>query len=171
MRTYKKKNVQTSPELAGRQNMPDKLKGNDDSGYSTASSQLWRRSMKVKGTNWTEEEMELSIAEYFDWCAEVSSKPNKAGLSLWLGCSKSTLWDWENKPSRSGAISNLIKRASNIIEDSYVGRIEKYPTGNVFLLKTSHGHVERSKVDIATTDAGTTANEVADAIAKLGLDK
>lgn len=171
-RNYKKKGIQTCPELAGRQNMKDVVTGNDQSRLGDANVQLFERAMKVKGTNWTEDEMSAECLQYFRWCAETESKPNKAGLALWLGATKSTLWAWLNEPNKYGAISNVIAHSCALMENGYIGRIEKYPTGNVFLLKTSHGHVETSKLDVSDSRGEeTNAQNVLERVAKLGLDK
>ena len=48
----------------------------------------------------------------------------------------------------SSKLHSFLNIANRLIEASYVGRVEKYPTGNIFLLKTTQGYVEKSSVDV-----------------------
>ena len=66
----------------------------------------------------------------------------------------------------------MIDRALQIMEAYLQGNMDKYPTGSIFLLKTTHGHVESSKLDI-TSNGNSISDpaEVKDAISKLGLKK
>jgi hypothetical protein len=59
------------------------------------------------------------------------------------------------------------------METQYVNRAEKYPTANIFLMKTSHGHIESSKMDITSNGNSLSVNfdELREKIAQLGLDK
>jgi hypothetical protein len=51
--------------------------------------------------------------------------------------------------------------------------IDKYPTGSIFLLKTSHGHVEQNRLDITSNGMAMTpkADEIEQSIKMLGLDE
>jgi hypothetical protein len=177
-RTYKSKNVQTKPEKAGEQNMSEsyikKQTEKDDENVMGALSELFTHAVetsKVKGTNWKEDDLIDYVNQYFQWTYKNNIKPAKAGLALYLGCSRETLYEWETNPQKYGAISDIIKKAFNVIESQYIQRSEKYPTANIFLLKTSHGHVETSKVDINDSRQNTTnADEVNDIVKRLGLD-
>jgi hypothetical protein len=125
-----------------------------------------------KGTMWTEDELRREIENYFLWCARKDVKQANVGLSLWLSCGKGTLYTWASDPVKYGAISVLTSQALEAIEHQYINRVEKYPTGNIFLLKTSHGHVETSKVDITSNGKEITNQEnVEDLVSRLGLDK
>ena len=54
------------------------------------------------------------------------------------------------------------------MELEYISKVESYPTGNIFLLKSSHGHVDKSEVNItATTDVSQ--ENILETVNKLGL--
>lgn len=178
--TKKKDGLHTSPKTAGVQNMSESYisKNKDkhaDDGlmaniYDVYKQGTWARK-EYKGL-WEDDLLESSIMEYFKFCTERELKPAKAGLRLWLGISKSQYWEWETKPDKYGYKSNLLAQASDFMELQYIGRIESYPTGNIFLLKTSHQHIETSKMDVTTNgQALQSTEEVKDLVSKLGLDK
>lgn len=180
-RTYASKNIQTKPSLAGGHNIPDDFiakrteKDEDKIALLGSLSNLFEVSMKVredrklKGTNWTPEEMSVALQDYFDFVTLKCLKPSKVSLSLFLGTTKQQIWDWEQHKDRYGVISELITMACGIIEQQYVERSEQYPTANIFLLKTSHGHVERNQLDITTTGV-VSSEDISDQIKKMGLD-
>lgn len=175
MRNYKRKTNQTRPEVAGAHNLPEKhIKRNTmDKEYETNYlTDMFTKSMEQsrRSTNWTPEEMEQSIFEYFQYCEEHSLKPCKSGLQLFLGCSRETYSAWGRDKAKYGAISDKIQMANLLMETQYIQNIEKFSTGNMFLLRTSHNHVEKSQVDV-NTSSSTTAEDVDEAIKKLGLDK
>lgn len=121
---------------------------------------------------WDEDSLRQEIMAFFEWCAEREMKPTQPLLRLWLHVDKSTMWAWKNNPERYGYKSKLIKEALEALEAHLQSNIEKYPTGNIFLLKTSHGHVETSKLDITQSgEKAVSEAEIKDAVAKLGLDK
>lgn len=175
------KGVHTSPQTAGRQNMDwnkiSKMRSvrKDEFGMGDKIIDVMKMGelnyQKYSG-KWTEETLKHSIAEFFDYCAEVQMRPSKPLLLLWLNLTKSTFSEWINNPSKYQYKSNLLKKAMLVIESHLEQDIYKYPTGAIFLLKTSHGHIETSKLDVTTNDKTVTdADEVKDMIAKMGLDK
>ena len=176
-RTYKDKNVHTRPSKSGVKNMSkefnDSHKDMEDDNLMANISDIFKIGVeKGKRTSaWTEEDLAREISAYFDYCVEKQLKPCKAGIRLFLGISKTQYYDWGVNPSKYGVISTLVQQANDAMELQYIGRSEKYPTANLFLLRTSHGHVETSKVDVTTNNANTTVEEVDDIISKLGLDK
>ena len=177
-RKYKSKNVQTKPELAGEQNMPmefvkrHNITDIEELKTLEGSVGLFKIAMvqRKRGTNWKPEELAQYVGEYFQYCVDKEMKPNKAGIALWLGMSKSQLWEWATKPEKYGVISNIIQTANYLMENSYIQRGEKYPTMNTFLLRTGYGYVEKQKVDITSRQEVTT-EEIDDVISKLGLDE
>lgn len=175
MRNYKSKNIQTKPSLSGVKNMPndyaEKNKAIGNGEVLSGLIPLMKKGQGRKNTNWTEDEMREAVFEFFEYCTENEVKVYKGGLALWLGCHKGQIWEWENNPSKYGGITDVIKSACELIEGQYIGRAEQYPTANLFLLRTSHGHVETSKVDVNTNNIATTTDDVKDIISKLGLDK
>lgn len=173
----KAKGIHTSPEKAGEQNMPDGYieKNQDELGTMEKIMPVWKKSFEnrenYKG-KWTEETLAREIGNYFQYCADNKLKPAKVGLALWLGTHKQQIWEWETKPEKYGFKSELIQWACYVIESSYIERGEKYPTMNTFLLRTSHGHVETSKMDVTTNNqVNTSAEEVKDLVKQLGLNK
>ena len=175
MRNYKRKTNQTRPEVAGAQNMTDAhIKRNTKpEGYtSNYLSEMYSIAVEQskRSTNWTPEELQATILSYFKYCEDKSLKPCKSGLQLFLGCSKETYNAWGNDKAKYGAISDQIRLANQAMETEYINRVEAFPTGNMFLLRTSHQHVEKSQVEVTASNS-TTAEEVDEAIKKLGLDK
>jgi len=173
----KAKGVHTSPEKAGVQNLPENYveTHKNDPKSSNDLMTVWNKGFEnrenYKG-QWTEETFAKEIDSYLQFCFTKDVKPCKAGLALWLGTSKQQLWDWETHKEKYGFKSELIRDASQVIEMSYIGRVESFPTGNIFLLKTSHGHIETSKMDVTTNGKDVNnADEVNDLVSKLGLDK
>lgn len=171
----KSKNVHGKPANAGVKNMPKDYadKRQDTDGINAGVMPVYRKGMEnrqnYKGL-WDEESLSREIMAYFDYCEVNEVKMAKVGISLWLGMSKQMMFEWA-KDKKYGFKFDLINQAFDVVEASYVGRIEKYPTGNIFLLKTSHGHIETSKVDVQTNGVGATLEDVKDTISKLGLDK
>ena len=165
--------VHTSPERAGAQNMakatPRQLKPDED-GLMGKLLPIYNKSTEnrkaYKGL-WTVEELEKSISDMFTYCYEVGLKPTKPTLILWLGISKMQFEEWRNAPQHKDK-SYLIENAMLIMEQYLQCNIDKYPTGSIFLLKTTHGHVERSQVDI-NSGSNVSSQDINETIKKLGL--
>lgn len=164
----------SSPETSGVQNLPksyiDRVTGTGG-GLMKDIMEIYKRgqtnTQEYKGL-WDEESLSAEIEEYFEFCAERDVKPAKAGLRLWLGVSKSRYWEWENEKGTYKA--NLLSQASEFMEIQYIGRLESHPTGNIFLLKSSHGHSDRQDINI-TSGSNVNSEEIGDVVSKLGLDK
>jgi hypothetical protein len=75
--------------------------------------------------------------------------------------------NWKTKPEY-GDKFYILNDALAIMESYLQGQIEKYPTGSIFLLKSSYGHAETQNINVVSN---TNPEEVAEAIKKLGLDK
>jgi hypothetical protein len=172
----KNKGIHSSPATSGEQNMPPNYieKNKDDTGTIAKKQPLWERAFKNRqdyAGQWDEESLAKEVSDYFKYCYEYEVKPNKAGLRVWINLSRAQYYEWETKPEKYGFKSDIIRRANDLMEDSYIGRIESYPTGNIFLLKTAHGHVETSKMDVTTNGKFVDTEDVNDLVKKLGLDK
>lgn len=168
----KSKGIHTSPEKAGIQNMPPNYAEThkDTTGQMQKLMPIWKKSFENRENyqgKWTEETMSAQIDEYFAYCFSSDVKPCNAGLAMWLGTHKQQIWDWKTHPEKYGFKSELIKQACELIEMSYVGRLEQYPTGNIFLLKSSHGYKDTQTVEFSSNS--TSPDEIAEAINKLGL--
>lgn len=59
----------------------------------------------------TDEECEERLAEYFMWCAESGVRPTVEEMSLSLGYTRKTIWEWEQGNAQSKHRSYLIKKA------------------------------------------------------------
>lgn len=166
------KGIHTSPTSAGASNVtpPEKSDYIDMTLLETPLNKGNENQKAYKGL-WTEETFKEQVNAYCRYCMETGLKPSKSSLRLWLGCSRTQYYDWETKPEKYSYKTNILAVAHDFMESSYVQRLEKYPTGNIFLLKTSHGHIEQSKIDITTNGQNLNPNEVSDTISKLGLDK
>ena len=164
----------THPENAGAQNLSEDYieKQKDAEGTMESLYPIWKHGFKnredYKG-HWTEDALVTEVDAFFRFCFERSMKPSKATLCLWLDISKSQYHDWETKPEKYTFKSDLLKKASLLMEGAYIGRIEKYPTGNIFLLKTSHNHVETSKVEVDTKSSAVSKDEINETLEKMGL--
>ena len=175
----KSKGIHTSPETAGSHNLTESYKAKislkeGEENVMTKIAPLWKIAMErrdYKG-QWDEEKFKSSIFEFFTYFEENNLKPSVAGLAIFLNANKQQVYDWKNFPSKYGYKSDMVNQAILIIEEQYIERSEKYPTANTFLLRTSHGHIETSKLDVTTNGNDiTSAEEVKDLVSKLGLDK
>ena len=132
---------------------------------------IWEHGFKnredYKGL-WTEETLAHEVDEYFRYCFNNEVKVAKVGLQLWLGMSKAQYYEWASNP-KHGFKTDIIRQANDLIELSYMGRVESYPTGNIFLLKSLHGVNDTTKVEI--TNNGASKEDVKDLVSKLGLDE
>ena len=172
MASKKKKRVHTCPELAGEKNLSGKKLPKDDKNINEQIYPVYlqgkENKKEYKGL-WTEESLAEEIDNFFQYCYKESVKPTQPLLALWLGISKSQMWEWKTKPEKYTFKSNLIGEAMMWMESYLQANLDKYPTGSIFLLKSSHGHAETQNVNI--TSNGTSQEEVDETIKKLGLDK
>lgn len=151
--------------------MPDNMpkdENNTIAKYLPLYKQGTENQKRYKG-NWSTEQLSKSICDYFEYCAEHELKTAKVGLQLWLGISRDQYHDWGTKPEKHGDKTDLITTANAVIEMSYVDRAEKYPTANLFLLKSGHGYKET--VDVNVNSQNASKEDIGNAIANLGLDK
>ena len=177
-RTYKIKNVHTSPQTAGRKNMTEaviKTMGKDEDKLLTKILAIDKEGVRTNSIykgKWTDEQFTESVNQFFEFCDEISFKPTQPALRVWLNVSRQTINEWRSKPEKYGVKSDIIDKAFNLMEMYLQGNIDKYPTGSIFLLKTSHGHIETSKVDVTSNGSQIQSKEdLDDAVSKLGLNK
>lgn len=173
---YNSKNIHTKPENAGAQNLVDKNIPKDNDGIMKKIYPVWQRSQdksKIYAGHWTEQDLRTSVGEFFDYCNEIDLKPTKPGLQLWLGISRSMYYDWLNLPDKYGYKSDILKLAEQTMEFYLQSNIDKYPTGSIFLLKTSHGHVEQNRLDITSNGQSMQPkqDEIEQSIRLLGLEE
>lgn len=126
-----------------------------------------RKNKQEYAGKWDEESLAHEVNEFFKYCAEFDVKPAKAGLRLWLDLSRSQYHAWETQAT--GYKSDILEKAAAMIEMSYIGNIESHPTGNIFLLKSSHNHTDRSEIEV--TGQGVDKQDIRDQLIKAGLTK
>lgn len=170
---YKK---HTTPEQSGEQNLPaDFVEKNKESADDELMRTLWElygykyKDREPRKSAWTPEDLGHKVLDYFEFCADKNLKPTKSGLRLYIGVSRTQYYSWQTDIERYGDISNVIIDANEIMENQYINRGEKYPTFNMFMLKTKHGYEEVSKVEV--TNNAVTSDEVAERIKQLGIKK
>lgn len=157
MRNYKRTSNQTRPELAGPQNLSEEFKLKNK---ATDGNEALKRLMPLvhktfektqRTTNWTAEEVKDEIEAYFIYCCEYEVKPTTTALKMWLKVSDGQFYDWKNKGEIYGEISSLVNTAIGTIEQEYINRGEKYPTMNMFLLKSKHGYQDTTNVNLTNS--------------------
>lgn len=171
----------TSPETAGEQNMtPENLKAKhakpsgDESEFLGKVLPIFNKSINMRlnrqdyAGKWTEETLGASISEFFEYCYDNDLEPSPPMLQLWLGVSKQTANEWR-LGNRGDFKRDLICKAYQLMEMRYFAKLDKYAVSNIFKLKTVHGYVETTKVDV-TTNKAPTEDEVADIVSKMKLD-
>lgn len=172
-RTYHKKGVHTSPEKAGVMNLEGKDFPKDEEGLMSKLMPIYKKGNENRGIykgQWSDQELMDEIDKYFQYCVDVELKPTQPSLRLWLGVTRTTIWEWRTKPEKYGVKSNIIEQAFDVMEMYLQSNLDKYPTGSIFLLKSSFGHKDTMNVQIDNTNT-VKPDEVADVVAKLGLDK
>lgn len=170
-RTYKSKHVHTSPENSGEKMLESANIPKDEENIMSQLMPIWERSQdksKIYTGQWTDEQFEQSVAEFFKYCNASKFKPTRPALQLWLGVSRAQYYDWKTKPEKYGVKSDILGRAEIGMELYLQANLDKYPTGSIFLLKTSHGLVETTNVNV-TNNNPTSKEEVEDLVSKLGL--
>lgn len=174
-RKYTRKDVHGSPEKAGAQNLAGVQLPKDESGLMEKLMPIYHKGTENRGRysgQWTDADLKTEVLAFFEYCMGANLKPTVPGLLLWLSITRQTLWEWRTKPEKYGEKSYIIQEAYALMEYYLQGNIDKYPTGSIFLLKTTHGHVEQSKLDITTNgETVKTASEIQDLVNKLGIDK
>lgn len=170
-RNYKPKGIHTSPAKAGAKNMKQADLPKDESGLMEKILPIYKKGKanytEYKG-QWTDETLTKSIQEFFDYCLSVELKPTQPALALWLSVDKSTLWEWRKFPNKYGTKSKIITDAFSTMECYLQANLDRFPTGSIFLLKSSFGHVETTNVNV-TSEKSVTKEDIGKAVADLGL--
>lgn len=98
------------------------------------------------------EKVEQRVRWYFNKCAEYDVRPTVASLALALNTSRQTMWQWEQKGGRLGAIVSQAKRLLNaLLEDwSVCGKIN--PVSAVWLQKNHFHYRDTYTVEPMTRD-------------------
>ena len=171
-RVYVNKGVHTRPENAGAQNLEGKKLPKDEDGIMKKLMPVYdegRKNRQQYKGHWDTETLASKIYEYFEYCNTCELKPVPSSLQLWLGISADQMNVWRTRPETYGDKSEIMKEAYAIMESYLQANLDKYPTGSIFLLKASHKMNENNTLEIKSS--GTSAEEVAETIKKMGLDK
>jgi hypothetical protein len=174
-RKRKVKDIHTRPDMAGPENLTeerikrDKQEGADEimSGLIDLYKITGEHLKEPRKSAWTAEELHKAVLGYFEFCEERSLKPTKSAIQMYIGVSSSQYYDWGKKEEVYGDISATIRWANYLIENQYVNRGEKYPTFNMFMLKSKHGYEDKSTIEVTNT----TSEDVAERVKQLGLSK
>ena len=172
MPTVKSKGIHTSPQTAGKKNLPKNINNTDKDNINAMIMPVMLHGNKKGYTGlWSDEELAKSIADFFCHCADNVVKPTVPLLRLWLNVTQTTLLEWRNHPERYLGKSDIIKKSMDYMECYLQAQIDKYPTGSIFLLKTTHGHIEGSRLDITSNgkSLGSTSSEVNEELDRLGF--
>lgn len=106
----------------------------------------------------TDIEVEERINLYFQYCIDHDLRPGIEGLSLALGTTRKSLFDWEHKNSWSNSRrSELISGARQIIaafleELSLKGKIN--PVTFIFLAKNNHDYSDKTELSVSAPTNG-----------------
>lgn len=173
----KAKGIHTCPENAGAKNMtPENLEkvkakpSGDESEFMRKTLPIFNRSLEKNRRDyagkWTEEELTRELIEFFQYVEENDLEPSPPMLQLWLSTNRETINQWRKG---QGFKADLINHAYQIMEMRYFGKLDKYAVSNIFKLKTVHGYVETTKVEVNNTNT-TDADAIKEQIAKMGLN-
>lgn len=164
------KGKHTSPENAGVQNLKG-AKLPSGGGLNDKIYPVMQHGKHIPYSGkWTDEEFADSVAEFFAYCTETDTKPTQPLLRLWLGVSRSQFYDWINKPSKYKGKSDILQSAMDYMEAYLQSNIDQYPTGSIFLLKSTHKHSDKQEITI-NNGKDVSKDEIKDVVGKLGLDK
>lgn len=67
--------------------------------------------------------------------------PNTAGLSVFMGMSRDTLYTY----AKLDGYSDVFRRSEDVLEDRWLQILPKAPIGSIFFLKNKHGY--RDQID------------------------
>lgn len=123
----------------------------------------------------SDKEVEDRINMYFDYCVKEGLKPVVEGLSLAIGISRKTLWDWENGIRRGESSefrADIIKKAKDYIaflmsDSALDGKI--FPATWIFYAKNYFGMKDTQDINIIPTnplDRNMTPEEIMKQIPK-----
>lgn len=165
------------PENAGSHNIPNIDSYREDEDLPIRSmikaSQIARDYEGRYQGLWSDNALIDVIEAFFEFCATENLKPTQPLFRLYSGISQTTVDAWRyNRQGKFPTKQVIIGKCFDFMEAMLQNRLEKYPTGNIFLLKSSFGHKEQSQLDITTNgESISTSEDVKDLVAKLGLDK
>lgn len=145
---------QTAPEMAALCDMMKRgIFGEEEAENGERVRHAGGRPRKYE----TVEELQEGIERYIDYIAVqnsagVSLIPDVEGLALFLGISRSTLYEWQN--TRPGEFSDTLKRTLTGIaavkkQLGYNGKIP--PLVLALDFNNNHGYVQQQKIEVSTS--------------------
>ena len=103
------------------------------------------------------EDIENKINDYFNYCNENSKPFTMSGLALFLDCSRTTLYQYENELIKFNNVSendkqrimNAVKRAKRMVEAYQEEQlfIGKSPVGTIFSLKNNFNWKDTQEIN------------------------
>ena len=115
----------------------------------------------------TADEIEERINYMFDVCVQHELRPTVSMMCLALGHPRQTIWQWQQRDDRRGA---LIARAKSLLEalmEQWLVTGKINVVGGIFALKATHGWrdvVTFESVEPRRTSASMTPEQIAAAI-------
>ena len=118
----------------------------------------------------TDEEVKERIYQFFLYCEDKGLRPGIELLSLFLGVSRMTIWNWSNGLTCSEARQTMINHAKALIgaylEQSHLqGKLN--PVSAIFLSKIWLGYTEDLTVKLDTQTAQQLPRQTLEDIAKM----
>ena len=105
----------------------------------------------------TADDIEEKIENYFSYCNENSKPFTMSGLALFLDCSRTTLYQYENElikfhnmsENDKQRIMNAVKRAKRMVEAYQEEQlfIGKSPVGTIFSLKNNFNWKDTQEIN------------------------
>lgn len=102
----------------------------------------------------SDEEIEKRIDLYFQFCLENDLRPGIEGLSLALGISRKTLWDWQQGNTwRNSRRAELVTQAKQTIamlteQMGLSGKLN--PVSYIFTMKNHFSYADKSEMELST---------------------
>ena len=105
----------------------------------------------------TPDDIERKIDDYFNYCNENNKPFTMSGLALFLDCSRTTLYQYENELIKfhnmseedKSRIMNAVKKAKRMVETYQEEQlfIGKSPVGTIFSLKNNFNWKDSQEIN------------------------
>lgn len=94
------------------------------------------------------------VNEYSLICEQEKKLPTRAGLSLYIGINKKTLWEWEKRYEQ---LSNALAKFDNLQEDEVLqkGLKGEYNSNIAKLILSNHGYSDKQQTENLNTNLNT----------------
>lgn len=137
-----------------QQKVNEMCENNPDFVKNTVASLM---ELRTKGKPQNVEELKIRIDDYFHFCSDNGFRPALESLSLSLGVSRITFWQWRNG-SRGSEWQEVCESAAQMIITfleacMMSGKIN--PVSSIFLLKNIAGYSDAQTLEIRKTDIMT----------------